>query len=194
MSFLIFPKASSLIHWKSQIKSARWEHVLSLCVPEVLRSNDGVRTNLCRIEREFIKCHSVFLQWTDDILSLLGFRRYLAISMTEKASREKFTAETLLLFLSPMPVTDGAMIFYYPCIRTWDTGRKRIYPFLQGPHVQGPNPPPAQRAPGQELWLQHVFPPCTSGLSKGVLWVSGRWASLPQDLSLCLSYPGLVHP
>lgn len=43
---LTFPKASSLSYWETQIKSALWERVLSSCITEVLRSNDGMRNNL----------------------------------------------------------------------------------------------------------------------------------------------------
>lgn len=43
-------------------------------------------------------------------LSLSGFRRYLAISVMEKASREEFTSE-ILLFLSPVPVIEVVVIF-----------------------------------------------------------------------------------
>lgn len=109
LPILTFPKASPLIHWESHIQSALWERELSPRTTEVLRNNDGVRTNLCLTEWGHLLSHSVFLLRSKDKFILQGFR-YLAISVTGKTSREEFTAETLL-FLSPMPVTEVVVIF-----------------------------------------------------------------------------------
>lgn len=115
MSLFTFPEANFLILWDCQIKFSLWEHLLSPCMTEVLKKNDGERImmNLCLIERILWKSHSVFLPWSKDKLSLQGGVQKILGHFHNRRSlqRQVCIRHSLLLFRSLMPVTEVVLIF-----------------------------------------------------------------------------------
>lgn len=134
-SLLTFSKASFLNHWESQIKSVLREHELSPCITDVLRNNDGVRTNLCLIERELYKNDSFFSYCEVKTNSVYKHSDTWLFSVTKKSPGENLHQK----LSSNSSVSNahfwGGYDFYEPCIWTRGWGRQEAPPFPQGPYL-----------------------------------------------------------